>query len=133
MYITTTRPDIHYVVSLISRFMAKPTKLHHLAAKRVLRYLKGILDFGIWYKYKGEGKLEVFTDIDFARDNNNSKSTSGYVFLWDNGVIAWSSRKQDIVTLSTTEAEYVAAATCVCQAIWMRGVLEELGLKNVQS
>ncbi|KAJ9559214.1 hypothetical protein OSB04_013828 [Centaurea solstitialis] len=129
MYITTTRPDIQFVVNLISRFMAKPTEVHYLAAKRVLRYLKGTTDFGIWYKSGGEGSLEVFTDSDFAGDIDSRKSTSGYVFLWNNGAITWSSKKQDIVALSSTEAEYVAAAICACQVIWVRGVLEELGLE----
>lgn len=130
MYITTTRPDIQFVVSYISRFMSRPTEAHFAAAKRVLRYLQGTLDYGIWYKRGGSGKMEVFTDSDFAGDQNDRKSTSGYLVLWDGAAVSWSSKKQGIVTLSSTEAEYVAAAACACQVIWIRGILEELGMKQ---
>lgn len=107
--------------------MSKPTQLHVLAAKRVLRYLKGTLDFGIWYKRGGEGELQVFTDSDFAGDVESRKSTSGYVFLFDDAAVTWLSKKQPIVTLSTTEAEYVAASVCACQAVWYKRILEESG------
>lgn len=127
MYITTTRPDIQFPVSLLSRYMSKPTKMHLLAVKRVLRYLKGTLDFGIWYKRGGVGELQVYTDSDFAGDVDGRKSTSGYVFLMDNAAVAWLSKKQPIVTLSTTEAEYVAASVCACQVIWVKRILGELG------
>ena len=127
MYITTTRPDLQFSVSLLSRFMASPTKLHAQAVKKVLRYLKGTADFGIWYDGQGTGELLVYTDSDFAGDIDSRKSTSGYVFLLDNAAVAWCSKKQPIVTLSTTEAEYVAASTCACQAIWFKRVMKELG------
>ena len=127
MYITTTRPDLQFAVSLLSRYMSKPTTLHLQAAKRVLRYLRGTMDYGIWYKRGGAGELQVYTDSDFAGDIDSRKSTSGYVFLMDNAAVAWLSKKQPIVTLSTTEAEYVAASVCVCQAIWFKRILGELG------
>lgn len=128
MYITTTRPDIQFVVNLISRFMSSPTDRHLAAAKRVLCYLQGTLDYGIWYKRRGDDSMSVYTDSDFAGDLDERKSTSGYVFLWNEGAVAWSSRKQDIVALSSTEAEYVAAAGCASQALWVREVLEEFGV-----
>ncbi|KAL0679065.1 hypothetical protein Bca4012_007046 [Brassica carinata] len=127
MYITNTRPDLQFSVSLLSRFMSKPTQLHVQAAKRVLRYLRGTVDFGIWYKRGGSGEIQVYTDSDFAGDVESRKSTSGYVFLMDDAAVAWLSKKQPIVTLSTTEAEYVAASICACQAVWFKRVLEELG------
>lgn len=140
MYITNTRPDMMFVVSLISRYMSRPTELHLQAAKRALRYLKGTANFGIFYKrdeageflfYKRDKAEELFgfTDSDYAGDVDDRKSTSGYVFLMNSGAVSWSSRKQPIVTLSTTEAEFVAAASCACQAIWMRRILEKLGHK----
>lgn len=127
MYITTTRPDLQFAVSLLSRYMSKPTQLHLQAAKRMLRYLKGTLDFGIWYKRGGIGKLLAYTDSDFAGDIDGKKSTSGYVFLMNGEAVTWSSKKQPIVTLSTTEAEYVAASVFTCQAIWFQRILSELG------
>lgn len=127
MYLTTTRPDIIYSVSLISRFMANPTQLHLRAAKRILRYVRGKVNFGILYKKKGADELVAYTDSDYAGDIEDIKSTSGYAFMFSEGVIAWSSKKQPIVTLSTTEAEFVAAATCACQAVWMRKLLKDFG------
>ena len=126
MYLTASRPDLMFVVCLLSRFMASPTQLHLGVAKRVLRYLKGTLECGIWYRRGAMSDLVAYTDSDYASDIDDSKSTSGYVFLMSGGAVAWSSRKQPIVTLSTTEAEYVAAVGCACQAIWMRRILKEI-------
>ncbi|XP_040367238.1 secreted RxLR effector protein 161-like [Rosa chinensis] len=126
MYLTGTRPDLMYVISLISRFMGSPTELHMQAVKRVLKYLKGTVDLGILYKRNGNEQLEAYTDSDYAGDLDDQRSTSGYVFLLSTGAVSWSSKKQPVVTLSTTEAEFIAAASCVCQGIWMRRVLEKL-------
>ncbi|CAI0452658.1 unnamed protein product [Linum tenue] len=124
---TATRPDIVFSVCLLSRYMAAPTRLHMLAAKRVLRYLKGTLTHGIWYKKKGGGSLVGYTDSDYAGDLDDRKSTSGYVFFLSGGAVSWSSKKQPVVTLSTTEAEFVAAAGCATQCVWLRRVLEQMG------
>lgn len=125
-YLTNTRPDLKFVVSLLSRYMSRPTKLHFHAVKRVLRYLKGTLDYGIWYKRGSAAELKVFTDSDYAGDVDGRKSTSGYTFMMSGGAVAWSSKKQSVVALSTTEAEYIAAAICACQVIWMRRILQEM-------
>jgi hypothetical protein len=127
MYLIATRPDLMYVVCLISRFMANPTEIHLQAAKRVLRYLKGTVDLGIFYQKEGNKELLAYTDSDYAGDVDDRKSTSGYVFLLSEGAVSWSSKKQPVVTLSTTEAEFVAATSCACQGVWMRRVLEKLG------
>ncbi|GKV28744.1 hypothetical protein SLEP1_g37756 [Rubroshorea leprosula] len=130
MYLTATRPDIMHAVSLISRYMDCPKEVHLLAAKRILRYLQGTTEYGLFYKNGEKSELFGFTDSDFARDLDDRKSTSGYVFIMGTAAISWTSRKQSIVTLSTTEAEFVAATTCACQAIWLRKVLEELQVKQ---
>ncbi|CAL2245782.1 unnamed protein product [Prunus armeniaca] len=126
MYLTATRPDLMFTVNLICRYMESPTELHFQATKRVLRYLKGTTDLGLFYKKKTGAKLMGFSDSDYAGDLNDRKSTSGYVFLLSSATVAWSSRKQPVVTLSTTEAEFIAAASCACQAVWLRRILEEL-------
>lgn len=133
MYLTATRPDLMYGVSLISRFMSCPTESHWLAAKRILRYLKGTTELGIFYKKNGCTNLVAYTDSDFAGDLDDRRSTSGFAFLLGSGAVSWSSKKQPIVTLSTTEAEYIAAAFCACQCIWLRRVLEKLGHKEENS
>ncbi|XP_031285747.1 uncharacterized protein LOC116144434 [Pistacia vera] len=96
MYLTTTRPDLMFVVSLISRFMESPTELHFQAAKRVLRYLKGIVDsthfkqsFGLLYKRKSEANLVGYSDSDYGGDLEDRKSTLGYVFMFSSVAVAW--------------------------------------------
>lgn len=128
MYLLATRPDLTFSVCLIARYMDRPTELHLAAAKRVLRYLKGTMEFGVWYKKQnGRVNLQGWTDSDYAGDLDDRKSTSGYVFTFGSGPISWSSKKQAIVTLSTTEAEFVAAASCACQAVWLKRILDQLG------
>jgi hypothetical protein len=126
MYIIATRLNMMFVVSFISKFMARPTELHLQAAKRVLRYLKGTVDYGIFYKKNGNKQLVAFTDSDYARDIEDRKSISGYIFMLGGGAISWSSKKQHIVSLSTIEAEFMVAAACACQAVWMGRILEKL-------
>ncbi|XP_070672122.1 secreted RxLR effector protein 161-like [Malus domestica] len=123
MYLTATWPDIMYAVCLISRYMERPTELHLRATKRVFRYLKGTTDFSIFYKKKGRSVLTGFTDSDYAGDLDDRRSTSGHVFMMGSGTISWASKKQQVVTLSTTEAEFIVAATSACQAIWLRMIL----------
>lgn len=127
MYLLATRPDLAYAICLIARYMERPTEMHFAAAKRILRYLKGSLQYGILYR-KGElsCELEGWSDSDYAGDVDDRKSTSGYVYRLGSGAISWSSKKQAIVTLSTTEAEFVAASSCACQGIWLRKILHHL-------
>ena len=126
MYLTATRPDIMYSVSLISRFMESPKDTHWNAGKRILRYVNGTRNFGILYSCSNEFKLIGYTDSDFAGSIDDRRSTSGYAFHFGTGVVSWASKKQSIVTLSSAEAEYVAATGAACQAVWMRRVMMEL-------
>ena len=93
MYLTATCPDLMFVVSLISRFMECPTQQHFAAAKRVLRYWKGTVDFGVFYRKGGVSDLIGFTNTDYARDMKDSKSSSCYVFMMSGEAVAWSSHK----------------------------------------
>ncbi|KAL1218311.1 Retrovirus-related Pol polyprotein from transposon TNT 1-94 [Cardamine amara subsp. amara] len=128
-YLTATRPDLIYSVNLVSRFMESPTEQHMLAAKRILRYIQGTTGFGIQYRreYGAKEKLVGYVDSDYAGDEDDRRSTSGYTFMIGNGAVSWASKKQSIVTLSTTEAEFVAAANGACQAMWLRNILTEVG------
>ncbi|XP_073304217.1 secreted RxLR effector protein 161-like [Primulina huaijiensis] len=130
MYLTTTRPDIMFVTCLISRYMVKPNEIHLQAAKRLLLYLKGTMNYGIHYTKEGYGALLAFIDSDYAGDMEDRKSTSRYVFLINSGAVLWCSKKQLIVTLSTTETEFVAAAVCACQGVWIKRILKELGCSD---
>lgn len=133
MYLTVTRPDMMFLVSILSRYMGSPTEVHVRAAKRVFRYLRGTYGLGIFYK-KGEKKeLIAYTNSDYAGDLEVRKTTSGHVFIISSGVVSWSSRKQPVVTLPTTEAEFMAVASCACQAVWLRRILEKLGHTQIES
>ncbi|KAG8499381.1 hypothetical protein CXB51_005990 [Gossypium anomalum] len=118
LYLTATRPDIMYSVSVLSRFMYCCNKLHLQAAKRVLRYIKGTLSYGLKFSRNEDLKLIGYTDSDWAGSKDDMKSTSGYAFTLGSAMFCWSSKKQSIVAQSTAEAEYVAAAGAINQAIW---------------
>ncbi|XP_074347280.1 secreted RxLR effector protein 161-like [Apium graveolens] len=124
-YLTFTRPDIMYAVGLVSRYMEKPKQDHFMAAKRILRYIKGTLDHGLFYSHSQNSKLVGYSDSDYGGDLDDGKSTSGYAFRIGSAIFSWSSKKQQIVALSTCEAEYMAAAACACQAIWLGYILGE--------
>ena len=103
--------------------MERPTELHLNIAKIVLRYLKGNVSFGLFYRNGGKEELIRYTDNDYARDQDVRKSTSRYVFMLSSGAVSWSLKKQHVVTLSTTKAEFIVAISCTCQAIWLRRIL----------
>jgi len=125
-YLIATRPDIVYGVGLISRFMDSPRQSHWQAAKRILRYVKGTINEGILYSSSNNLELVGYTDSDWAGETETRKSTSGFAFYLGTGVFSWSSKKQQVVALSTTEAEYIAATNCATHAVWLRRVLNEL-------
>jgi hypothetical protein len=126
MYLTTTKPDIMFAISLISRFMETLKSTHWQAGKRILRYVAETTDFGIRYTSSLNFELIGYTNSDFAGSIDDRKSTYGHAFSFGSGEVAWASKKQPIVTLSSTEAEYVATAAAACQVVWMRRVLNEL-------
>ena len=132
-YLTATRPDLIYSVNLVSRYMEKPKEQHLLAVKRILRYVQGTTNFGIQYKRGGDEKLVGYADSDYAGDVDDRKSTSGYAFMFGGAAVSWASKKQAVVTLSTTETEFVVAANGACQAVWLRNVLKEMGMEQGES
>lgn len=125
-YLTHSRPDISFPVSVVSRFLHSPTKLHLGAAKRILHYVAGTKNYGIWYSRVSKFRLVGFSDSDWAGCVDDRKSTSGNVFSFGSGAVTWSSKKQDTVALSSSEAEYIAANAAARQALWLRKVLVDL-------
>ena len=127
MYLAvSTRPDISYAVSSLARFSCKPTNEHWTALKRLLRYLKGTTNLGILYSNTGMDKCIGYIDADWAGNQDDRKSTSGYIFLLCGGAISWKSQKQKCVALSTAEAEYIAMSTATQEAIWLRQLIAEI-------
>jgi hypothetical protein len=126
MYLTNTRPDICFVVSTLNQYLVEPRRIHLVPTKHVMRYLKGTLDYGLYYTGDHEFRLYGYTDSDCAGSASNKKSTSGCCFSLGSAMTSWQSRKQCSISLSTTEAEYIAACSASCEAIWLRKLLTAL-------
>ena len=105
LYVTTSRPDVMQAVGLVARFQANPKEAHVFAIKRIFRYLKGTTKFGLWYPKGNELTLVAYTDADWAGSIDDRKSTSGETPSLGNCQVSWSSKKQPLVSLSTTEAK----------------------------
>ena len=112
LYLTASRPDVIFSICLCARFQAKPKESHYMAAKRILKYLKGTIDVGLWYPSEVSMNLISYSDSDFAGCKIDRKSTSGTCHLLGSSLISWNSKKQACVALSTAEAEYIAAGSC---------------------
>jgi hypothetical protein len=106
-------------------------------AERVLAYLKGTIDDGITYcrpKYKGKvNTLEAFVDSDYAADPDTRRSVTGYLIILNNGPVAWKSKRQNCVTLSSAEAEFVAATTCAIETLYLRSLMRGFGYKQTRT
>ena len=123
-----TRPDIAHAVGVVSRYMANPGKEHWEAVKWLLRYLRGTSSTSLCFG-KSNVTLQGFVDADLGGDVDSSKSTSGYIYNIGGTTVSWMSRIQKCVSLSSTEAEYVAIAEVGKEIIWLANYLEELGKK----
>lgn len=120
---TISRPDISFVVNLLSRFCAQPNDTHWNMVKRVFKYLRGTMNSGIFFN--GDDKIEAYSDSDFGGDRETMQSTTG-VLLMRGGPLVWYSQKQRLVATSTAEAEYRAAVSAIDDVCWIRRITREL-------
>ncbi|CAA0823453.1 cysteine-rich RLK (RECEPTOR-like protein kinase) 8 [Striga hermonthica] len=121
------RPDIAHAVGVVSRFMSNPGVMHWEAVKWILRYLRGTKDRALVFG-RSTLTLSGFVDADFdGSDLDKRRSTTGYVFTYGGTAVSWISKLQKIVTLSTTEAEYVAVTEVAKELVWLQNFLNELG------
>lgn len=128
MYIMMgSRPDICFSVSYFSKFQDYATDEHFHHLLRVLKYLKSTINYKLYFSYSDE-ELICYTDADWANDSSDRKSVTGYCFKLFNGLISWSSKKQTIVTLSSTESEFVAVCAASCELIYIKNLLDELNI-----
>lgn len=125
-YLTFTRPDISYTVQQVCPHMHNPCEPHLTTLKRILRYIRGTLDFGIHIQKASCNDLVVYSDADWAGCPDTRKSTSGYAVFLDDDLVSWSSKRQNRVSCSSAEAEYRAVANAVAEASWIRQLLLEL-------
>ncbi|KAG6469627.1 hypothetical protein ZIOFF_070557 [Zingiber officinale] len=126
-YLLHTWPNLSYSVGMASRYMERPTIMHHKVVKQILRYLKGTIYFGLVY-IKGPQEIGIFgySDSDLVGDIDGRKNTSGMTFYFNESLVSWNSQKQKTVTLLSCEAEFMAAATAACHALWLRSLASEL-------
>uniref|UniRef100_A0ACD5X204 Uncharacterized protein n=1 Tax=Avena sativa TaxID=4498 RepID=A0ACD5X204_AVESA len=126
IYLSHTRPDIAYAVSIVSRYMHDPRSGHLTAVNRILRYLKGCPGKGILFSNHGHLRVEGYTNADWAGCLDDRRSTSGYCMFVSGNLVSWRSKKQSVVARSTTEAEFRAMASGLCELMWLQLLLDEL-------
>jgi len=119
-----TRPDISFATSTVAQFLDNPGSAHWEAVKTIYRYLLGTKDWSLVYGGKTED-LQGFVNADGASQEHR-RAISGYVFMLDGGAVSWTSKKQELITLSTTEAEYVAATHAAKEAMWLKELFGEI-------
>ncbi|KAD6796314.1 hypothetical protein E3N88_07210 [Mikania micrantha] len=133
MYLTASRPDIMFATCVCARFQAAPKESHLIAVKRIFRYLQETQSLGIWYPTGHSCKLVAFSDSDYAGCKLTRKSTSGGCQFLGNCLISWQSKKQTSVATSTAEAEYIAAASCTSQILWLQNQLLDYGITETKT
>ncbi|XP_057418158.1 secreted RxLR effector protein 161-like [Lotus japonicus] len=130
LYLTASRPDIAFFVGVCARYQAAPKESHLTQVKRIIKYISGIVDYGILYAHNTNSSLIGYCDTDWAGNADDRKSTSGGCFFLDNNLISWFSKKQNCVSLSTAEAEYIAAGSGCTQLLWMKQMLKEYNIEQ---
>lgn len=130
MYLAvTTRPDIAYAVNFMSQFNSNYNQEHWKSAKRILRYIRGTLDYGLLFT-KTNTELYGVVDADWGGNMTDRRSYSGYAFILGGSAISWEARKQKTVSLSSTEAEYIAVAEATKEALYLKNILNDIGIYN---
>ncbi|XP_058742208.1 uncharacterized mitochondrial protein AtMg00810-like [Vicia villosa] len=127
-YLTITRPDISFAVQQVSQFMHTPRHLHLNAVRRIIRYLKGTSNRGLFFPSNLSLTLLAYSDADWAGCPDTRRSVSGWCMFLGSALISWKSKKQARVSKSSTESEYRAMSTACSEIIWLRGLLAELGI-----
>ena len=129
-YVTLTRPDIVFTVNKLSQFLTAPTTEHWQACKRLLRYLKGTIHFGLQLYHSGNLQITCFSDSDWACDRDDRRSVASYAVYLGSNLVSWSSKKQHVVSRSSTESEYRALALGTTEVLWIQALLTELKFKT---
>jgi len=127
IYMTITRPNLNYVVGMVNQFMQTPQKSHLDAVRRILKYIKHILQCGIFYEAKNQLQIHGYTYVDQVGNVSNRRSIGGFMFSFGSGAISWNSKKQPIVTLSSMEAKYRSVVITTCEVVWLQNLLSDLG------
>jgi len=133
MYLAHTRPDLAYALSIVSQFMHNPGEQHMNAVMRILRFLKAAPGKGILFTKNADYQnIDTYTDADWAGAIDDRRSTSGYFTFVGGNLVTWRSKKQNVVTRSSAEAEFRGMAPGLCEALWLRLLLQDLGYQSRQ-
>ncbi|KAK0593555.1 hypothetical protein LWI29_006532 [Acer saccharum] len=130
LYLTASRPNICFSVGVCARYQANPKESHLVTVKRIIRFVNGTSNHGIWYSFDTNPSLVGFSDADWAGNCDDRKSTSGGCFFLGNNLVSWFCKKQNSISLSTAEAEYIAVGSACTQLIWMKQILADYGLEQ---
>jgi hypothetical protein len=114
---------------MVGRYQSAPKQSHLVVVKRIFRYLKGTMNYGLWHPRNHNFQLLVYSDVDWANCVDERKNTSGGTFFLGDSLVAWLSKKKGSISLSTTEVEYIATTTCCTQVLWMIQTLADLEVK----
>jgi hypothetical protein len=133
VYLVNTRLDIFFVVRTLNQLIVEMRQFHWVASKHMLRYLHGMVGYGMRYVSGGEVRLEEYTYYDSAGSGIESKSTSGCCFSLRLAMISWISRKQNFVALSTTKVEYITASVASREAVWIQKLLAGLFYQELET
>ena len=125
LYFIVSRLDISYSMGVYARYQANPKESHMIALKRIIKYVKTTTDFGVWYNKDTNDVLAGYFDADWARNADDRKSTSRGCFYVSNNLVSWMSKKQNSISLSTTEVEYIATSSCCTQFLQMQKLLHD--------
>jgi hypothetical protein len=128
----TFRPDIAHSVNQLAQFCENPGEPHWKGVKRILKYLSSTRRHGLCYSGQNTNPdtIVAFSDADYAGDVDTRRSTSGFVFILNGAAVTWSSRRQNCVALSTMESEYIAASETSREAVWLRRLLDQIGIRQ---
>ncbi|XP_049936825.1 retrovirus-related Pol polyprotein from transposon RE2 isoform X2 [Nymphaea colorata] len=130
IYLTLTRPDITYAVNVLSQFMHAPTDCHWKSAERVLGYLKNNPGKGLLYTQQDQLNIEGYSDADWAGCTDTRRSTTGYCILLGGNLVVWRSKRQEVCSRSSAEAEYRAVAMGVTEMLWLKILLAHIGVET---
>ena len=128
IYLSHTRPDIAYAVSVMGQFMHCPSEDHMDAVMRILRYLKSSPGKGLMFSKNGQLEVLGYTDSDWAGNMKDRKSTAGYFTFLGGNLVTWRSKKQNVVALSSAEAEFRGMVKGICELLWLKKLLTEIGV-----
>ncbi|GJZ97665.1 hypothetical protein Tco_0670118 [Tanacetum coccineum] len=129
IYLTTSRPDLTFVVCMCARYQTKPIEKHIHVVKRIFKYLRGTVNRGLWYPKDSSIAIIAYADADHAGCQDTRRNTSGSMQLLGDRLVSWLSKRQKSATISSTEAEYIALFGCCAQVLWTRSQLTDYGLR----